>query len=297
MILPPFLQAGDRIGIIAPARKVQREEAEKAAAIFRSWGLTPVFGKNLFGEDHQFSGTDQERAEDLHEFLMDDSIKAIIAFRGGYGSVRLMPYLAANYPSPKWLVGYSDFTVIHTWANQQLGWASIHGTMPVNMVMEGPEREISNLSLKNALFGKPDSLTVPANPLEKRGSAQGVLCGGNLSVLFSLLGSDLQLDSTDKLLFLEDLDEYLYHVDRMVHALKRAHISEKAKAILVGGMSDMRDNAVPFGHGAEEIIASTLKSEDEVLRFGLEAGHLPLNRALIFGLEYALNEETLRPLL
>lgn len=297
MILPPFLHIGDRIGIIAPARKVQREEAAKAAALFQSWGLEPVFGKNLFGEDHQFSGTDEERAEDLHVFLMDDSIKAIISFRGGYGSVRLMPYLKNSYPTPKWLIGYSDFTVIHTWANQVLGWASIHATMPVNMVMEGEERQASNLSLKNALFGKPESLQIHHHTLEKKGETKGMLCGGNLSVLFSLLGSDLQVNAENKLLFLEDLDEYLYHVDRMLQAIKRAHILDAAEAILVGGMSDMRDNAIAFGHSAEEIIAAVCQGQDKSLRFGLESGHLALNRALIFGLEYELNMESLRPLL
>jgi len=297
MILPPFLQAGDRIGIIAPARKVQRGEATKAAAIFQSWGLEPVFGKNLFGEDHQFSGTDEERAQDLHSFLMDDSIKAIISFRGGYGSVRLMPHLADSYPTPKWLIGYSDFTVIHTWANQRLGWASIHATMPVNMVMEGEYRQLSNLSLKNALFGKPESLPIPFHTLEKKGESKGQLCGGNLSVLFSLLGSNLQLETQEKLLFLEDLYEYLYHVDRMMQAIKRARILDAAKAIVVGGMSDMRDNAIPFGHSAEEIIASTCSDLNKPLRYGLESGHLPLNRALIFGLDYELKEDLLRPLL
>lgn len=296
MILPPFLKAGDRIGLIAPARKLQVKEAEAAAEIFRSWGLEPIFGKNLFGELHQFSGADEERAADLDAFLMDDSIKAIIGFRGGYGSVRLMPYLKKHYPTPKWLIGYSDFTVIHTWANQVLGWCSMHATMPVNMIMEGEEREVSNLSLKNALFGNPEAIEFQSHSLEVKGGARGLLCGGNLSVLFSLLGSDLHLNTQNKLLFLEDLDEYLYHIDRMMQGMKRAKILDQANALVVGGMTDMRDNTIPFGYSAEEIIAALWKGQTKPLRFGLAAGHTSLNRAMVFGLEYELNEKGLKPL-
>lgn len=297
MIFPPYLKAGDRIGLFAPARKIRQEDAERAAELLRSWGLNPVFGKNIFKESHQFAGVDRERAEDLHELLMDDSIKAILAFRGGYGSVRLLSYLEKSYPTPKWIIGYSDITVLHTWANQQQGWASIHATMPINMLEEGEDRIRSANSLRQALFGSPESLRLPVHNLNANGSATGILCGGNLSVLYSLLGSNLQLDSEGKLLFLEDLDEYLYHVDRMMQAILRSGIGTKAAAWLIGGMSEMRDNAVPFGFSAEEIIAQAHQPLASPLRFGIEAGHIPLNRALVFGMTYQLEEGLLTPLL
>jgi muramoyltetrapeptide carboxypeptidase len=296
MIIPPYIKEGDRIGLFAPARKIRQETVAKTVELIESWGLEVVLGKNLLKEDHQFAGNDQERAKDLHDFLMDDSIKAVLSFCGGYGSVRLLPYMQKNYMQPKWIVGYSDLTVFHTWANQQLGWASLHATMPLNMVVEGEDRKRSNDSLRNALFGAPETLKVPHHKLEKSGNAQGVLCGGNLSVLYSLLGSDLQLDSSGKLLFLEDLDEYLYHIDRMMQAINRSQIGTSAAAWLIGGMNDMRDNTIPFGHTAEEIIAQAHQPSSSPLRFGIEAGHIPLNRAMVFGMEYQLEDGLLTPL-
>ncbi|MDX5321148.1 MAG: LD-carboxypeptidase [Bacteroidota bacterium] len=291
MKVPDFLKKGDRIGLFAPARKLNREEAEKAMAILKSWGLIPVLGKNIFGDEHQFSGTDEERAEDLHLFLEDPSIKAVIAFRGGYGCVRILPYLADHYAQAKWIIGYSDITVLHTWANQKLGWASLHATMPVNMIQEGPQRIESNESLRKALFGEPETLFVEGNHPPK----EALLCGGNLSVIYSLLGSDLQLNSKGKFLFLEDLDEYLYHVDRMMQAIVRSGIGSKAAAWLIGGMSDMRDNAIPFGADPREIISNSHKGLVSPLAFGLEAGHQALNRAMIFGIPYRLEGSTLTP--
>ncbi|HCS19530.1 MAG TPA: hypothetical protein DIW47_03020 [Bacteroidetes bacterium] len=188
-------------------------------------------------------------------------------------------------------------TVLHTWANQHLDWASIHATMPVNMLEDGEERVQSGNSLRLALFGNPETLQIPHHKLEKDGSARGILCGGNLSVLYSLLGSDLQLDSAGKLLFLEDLDEYLYHVDRMMQAINRSGIGTKAAAWLIGGMSEMRDNAIPYGYNAEEIIAQAHQTLDSPLCFGIEAGHIPLNRALVFGMHYQLEAGRLSPLL
>lgn len=296
MIIPPYLKEGDRIGLFAPARKINKESVTKAVELLENWGLKVVLGKNLFKESHQFAGEDHDRAKDLHDFLMDDSIKAVLSFCGGYGSVRLLPYLQKTYPNPKWIIGYSDITVFHTWANQQLGWASLHATMPLNMVQEGEDRKRSNDSLRQALFGSPETLRIPAHPLEKTGNARGILCGGNLSVLYSLLGSDLQLDTEGKLLFLEDLDEYLYHIDRMMQAIIRSGIGTKAGGWLIGGMSAMRDNTVPFGHSAEEIIAGAHRANSFPLKFGIEAGHIPLNRAVIFGMEYQLEDDLLTPL-
>lgn len=297
MIIPPFLKSGDRIGLFAPARKLGRDEANKAKEMLENWGLEPVLGINLLKENNQFSGTDLERAADLDVFLRDDAIKAVLAFRGGYGSVRLLPYLKKNYPNPKWIIGYSDITVLHTWANQQLGWASLHATMPVNMLMEGHARKVSNESLRKALFGEPETVEIAPHPLQNNLNSEGMLCGGNLSVLYSLMGSDLQLNSKGKLLFLEDLDEYLYHIDRMMQSVLRSGIGDEANAWLIGGMTEMKDNAIPFGQSAEEIIASHHANLDTAIRLGLEAGHQELNRALIMGAHYRLTGNRLEPLI
>lgn len=294
---PPFLKPGDRIGLFAPARKVSRGEAEPAARIIESWGFEPVFGKNLFAADNQLAGTDRQRAEDLHHFLVDPSIKAVLAMRGGYGCVRMMPFLQPIYEKAKWIIGYSDISVLHAWANQKLGWQSIHGTMPINMIQEGEERIISSNSLLKALKGEPETLSMPEHPLQKGGNAEGILTGGNLSVLYSMLGSDLQCESNGKLLLLEDLDEYLYHIDRMMQAMNRSGITKNCAALLIGGMNDMRDNAIPFGKTAEEIISVACSQSFFPLRFGMESGHIPLNRSMIFGANYRLDGQRLIPLL
>ncbi|MBI1222614.1 MAG: LD-carboxypeptidase [Bacteroidetes bacterium] len=293
MIQPPFLQAGDRIGLFAPARKLTENEALLAAKLLSEKGFEAVFAPNLLKEDNQFSGTDAERAADLDSLLMDESIKAILAFRGGYGSVRLLPYLRKSYPTPKWIIGYSDITVLHHWVNQKLGWMSMHGTMPVNMLQAGMERIQSKQSLVNALLGNPETLIVP----DTETKVQGELCGGNLSVIYSLLGSDLQTISNKKLLFLEDLDEYLYHIDRMMQAINRSGIGPGSAAWLIGGMSDMRNNTIPFGKDARQIIREAHEGLNSPLVFDIPAGHEPLNRTIIMGMEYRLDAGRLTPLL
>lgn len=293
MILPPFLKPGDRIGLFAPARKLSEQEAEATKQLLEAEGFEVVFPPHLFKAQNQFAGSDQDRAADLDYLLMDDSIKACLAFRGGYGSVRILPFLRKSYPTPKWIAGYSDITVLHHWANQQLGWASLHSTMPVDMLKEGDDRTASTQSLIRALLGEPDTLSVG----DASAIAEGQLCGGNLSVMYSLLGSNLQTQSEGKILFMEDLDEYLYHVDRMMQAINRSGIGPKAAAWIIGGMNDMNDNAIPFGHNAEEIIQHAHEGNLTPLVFGLEAGHLSLNRTLIMGARYRLENGLFRPLI
>ncbi len=282
MKIPPFLKVGDTIGIAATARKVSLNEIEAALQLIQQAGFQTVLASNIFKEDHQFSGSDNMRADGLNELLHNPDVKAIWCARGGYGSVRLIDKIdwAAFAGNQKWLCGFSDVTALHAHLQHKMGVASLHAEM-----MLGFEKNTSEAhnSLLNALTGKTNSYTFDAQPLNKKGSAKGQLVGGNLSVLYSLLGSESQLDTNGKILFLEDLDEYLYHIDRMMMALKRAGMLQNISALLVGGLSDMKDNAVPFGKTAEEIILDAAAEFNFPVCFNFPAGHILDNRALIFG--------------
>lgn len=279
---PAFLKKGDKIGIIAPARKVSKEEMLPAIEILRSWGLKVVTGKNLFKADNQFSGTDAQRAEDLQTLLDDDSVKAIISARGGYGTLRIIDKV--NFKkfkkNPKWIVGYSDITVLHSHIHT-LGIETLHATMPINFSKNKEATE----SLRKALFGEELVYKVQSHPLNRttKSELKGELVGGNLSLLYALCGSASDIDTKGKILFIEDLDEYLYHIDRMMLNLKRSGKLSHLKALIVGGMTDMKDNAIPFGKTAEEIILDAVKEYKYPVCFGFPAGHIDTNFALYFG--------------
>jgi len=286
MIIPEKLVVGDKIGIISTARKITIEELKPATKTLESWGLKVVLGANLFQEDDQFSGTVDQRTNDLQIMIDDNSIKAILCARGGYGTVQIID--AINFTNlkknSKWIVGYSDATVLHSHLNN-LGMASLHATMPINF--EGNTNE-SLWSLKNALFGNLNNVECKAHPLNKFGKIEGDVVGGNLSILYSLLGSSSDIDTIGKILFIEDLDEYLYHIDRMMMNLKRNGIFGNLKGLIIGGMSDMNDNSIPFGKTAEQIILDYTKGYDFPICFGFPAGHLADNRCLILGINSIL---------
>ena len=286
MIIPKKLEAGDKIGIISTARKITIEELSPAIKTLESWGLKVVFGINLFQEEDQFSGTVEQRTADLQVMIDDNSIKAILCARGGYGTVQIIDSIDfTNLKiNSKWIVGYSDVTVLHSHLNN-LGIASLHATMPINFKSNTKE---SLSSLKNSLFGNLNSIECKAHPLNKFGKIAGHIVGGNLSILYSLLGSHSDIDTTDKILFIEDLDEYLYHIDRMMMNLKRNGMLGKLKGLIVGGMSDMNDNSIPFGKTAEQIILEYTKNYDFPICFGFPAGHLSDNRSVRLGINSVL---------
>lgn len=290
MIPPPFLQPGDTIGLVAPARKLSAEELRAAVRLIEENGFRAIPGKNILAHQNQLAGSDSQRASDLNDFLADANIKAILCFRGGYGCLRLVDQLKLSHP--KWLVGYSDITVLHARMQQQ-GWQSLHATMPVNMLQTEPERAVSTDALFRELRGHHQPLTLPDHTLNRKGTAEGILVGGNLSVIYSLMGSDLQPTTKGNILFLEDLDEYLYHIDRMMQNLKRAGILKDLAGLVIGGMTDMRDNAIPWGMTAEEIIRSAVEEYDYPMYFGAPAGHIPLNLPLQLGARYRLEENSL----
>lgn len=290
MKIPAPLRKGDRIAIVAPARKVEARELNFAVNLLRSWDLEPVLGTSIGREHHQFAGTDQERAADFQQQLNDSSIKGIWCARGGYGSVRIVDRLdfSGFEKKPKWIIGYSDVTAIHA-SLQIMGIAGIHAEMPV--LIDSKTQETAD-TLKAILFGaKPQYTWKNATEFKREGKAEGVIVGGNLSVLYSLCGSDSALDPSGKILFIEDLDEYLYHIDRMMQNLKRNHWFDNLKGLIVGGMNAMNDNSIPFGQTAEEIIWEVVKEYDFPVGFGFPAGHLIDNYALIFGEKIELGIE------
>mgnify|MGYP002636909612 FL=1 len=283
MIFPEKLKIGDKIGIISPARKITLNELDPAIKTIESWKLKVELGSNLFEVDNQFSGTIEQRSTDLQTMIDDDSIKAILCARGGYGTVQIIDNIDFSKlkNKPKWIVGYSDVTVLHSHLNK-LGIASLHATMPINFKTNAKE---SLASLKNGLFGNENNILCGPHPFNKFGKVEAEVVGGNLSILYSLLGSNSDVDTDGKILFIEDLDEYMYHVDRMMMNLKRNGKLKNLKALIIGGMSDMNDNTIPFGKTAEEIILEYIKEFDFPVCFNFPAGHLDDNRTLVFGKE------------
>lgn len=289
-IKPPVLKPGDKIAIAATARKVSVEEMAPAITLFNSWGLDVVTHPKLFDAEHQFAGSDSVRIQVFNDYLADAEIKAIICARGGYGTVRIVDAINmdALRQQPKWVVGYSDITVLHSHLVKQTGVCTLHATMPINMQAHNLNERSVN-ALRDVLTTGVSCIDCAPNALNRLGEAEAMLVGGNLSVLYSLLGSESDIDTDGKILFLEDLDEYLYHIDRMMQALKRSGKLDRLAGLIVGGMSDMKDNAVPFGADANQIIASIVAEYDYPVCFGFPAGHEALNMPLIMGAPLKLN--------
>lgn len=276
----PFLKIGDKIAIVACSGKVNIDRIQPGIEILKTWGLDVIIGKHVFSDYHQFSGTDEQRAEDLQLALNDDSIKAVIIARGGYGAIRIIDKIDFTKfkKSPKWVIGYSDITVLHSHIHN-LGFESIHATMPVNFTKDAEATE----SLRKALFGETLNYAVKTNSFNRTGKAEGQLVGGNLSLLYALTGSVSDINTDGKILFIEDLNEYLYHLDRMMMNLKRSGKLNNLKGLIVGGMTDMKDNDVPFGKIVEEIILDAVKEYNYPVCFDFPAGHIDRNLALYFG--------------
>lgn len=286
MIIPPFLKKGDRLGIVAPARKVSEQEMEYAFRYISDSGFVPVAGKHLYGSNDQFSGTDSERAEDINTFLADKSIRAIIAARGGYGCMRIVDNIMWDLlkKDPKWICGYSDLTTFHNHLFR-LGYCSLHSTMPINF----QKHEEATRSLFHLLEGRPAKIESSVNTLNIPGKATGKLIGGNLSLLYALEGSVSFPELKGCILFIEDLDEYLYHVDRMIISLKRAGALTHLSGLVIGGMTDMKDNTIPFGRTAGQIIYDAVKEYDYPVCFDFPAGHIDRNLAMMFGADITLH--------
>lgn len=288
MRTPPRLLYGDKVGLVATARKISLEELKEGLALIESWGLIPVLGKTIGLEDNQYAGTDAQRAQDFQQMLDNPEIRAIWCARGGYGTVRIIDqldfYKFVKYP--KWIAGYSDVTVLHSHLHK-IGFQTIHGTMPVSVE---DNTAFAKASLKQALFGeRPQIKYATSNALNRVGNGSGILVGGNLSMLYSMCGSSSAIDTEGKILFIEDLDEYLYHIDRMIMNLKRNNMLDHLAGLLVGGMTKTHDNRIPFGKTAQEIVLDAVKECDFPVAFDFPAGHVDDNRALIMGAEVVID--------
>jgi muramoyltetrapeptide carboxypeptidase len=283
-ITPSPLKAGDCIGIIAPARKVLQQEVHPAIKFLTGKGFMVKTAPHLYASFHQFAGTEEQRASDFMEMIEDKSVKAILCARGGYGSVRLLEHMNFRklQQTPKWIVGYSDITVFHGLLNGWYGIETIHGPMPFNFPADGLGNESLDCLLR-VLMGENPTYTVAPNPFNKSGKAEGTLVGGNLSILYSLSGTDADINPQGKILFIEDLDEYLYHIDRMMMNLKTSGKLNSIVGLIVGGLTEMKDNHTPFGFTPYEIVTNALKEYNIPVCFDFPAGHVDPNLSLIMG--------------
>jgi len=281
------LQEGDSVGILSTARAIDFSEIELADALLRSWGYKPVYGNTIGLKHGQFAGTDAERSADLQTMLDDASMKAILFARGGYGSIRILDRIdfTGFLKYPKLLCGFSDVTVFHAHVNDKLGLHTVHSSMPYSF----PGNTIEALdSLRNILSGDYRVIETAGNYLNIAGEASGVLIGGNLSILYSLLGTRYGFNTAGKILFIEDIDEYLYHIDRMMMSMQLAGKLKDLKGVIVGDFTDMKDNKVPFGKTAEEIINSYIEPLGIPVCYKFPSGHIADNRALVLGRQIQL---------
>lgn len=281
-----YLKSGDTIAIAATARHISEEQLNPAIQLFTSWGLDVVQSNSIFSVSDSFAGTDEQRIEALQILLDDEKIKAIVCARGGYGTVRILDKLDFTkfIQNPKWIVGFSDVTALfsHIYSNYTV--SGIHACMPITM--QGDLKDEASIeSLKKALFGNEINYTFSSNTLNRNIDVEGILIGGNLSVLCSLMGSKSEMNFDDKILFIEDVGEYYYHMDRMMQVLKRAEKLKKLRALLVGGMNDMNENQSPFEFNKTcyEIISENVSDYNFPVFYSFPAGHEKTNMAIKLG--------------
>ncbi len=280
---PPYLKEKDRIAIVAPASHITEDALMPAVRCMENWGLQVQLGEHVLAEYFQFAGTDLQRVADLQAAISNPEIKAIICARGGYGCGRIIEAVDFTplLTNPKWLVGFSDITVLHARLSR-LQIPSIHGIMAKNFPEDGTEN-LSTASLRKALFGELKSHTVSPHSWNKKGSVKAMLVGGNLSLIGHLNGTPDALDTTGRILLIEDVGEYLYNIDRLMIQLKRSGALASLAGMIVGTFTKMKDNDVPFGKIAEEIILSYVSDLNIPVAFNFPAGHSEPNVALYLG--------------
>lgn len=288
MIRPSFLKTGDKVAIVATAKKLEQGQLDGAIRIITSWGFEVHCGPHLYASSGQFAGTDAQRAADLQWALDNPEIKAVFFARGGYGTVRIIDRLnwAAFQQHPKWLCGFSDLTVLHQHVCRQLKTETLHSTMPV-FFQDGITNGGSD-SLHKALAGELEEVQWQGHALNRPGSTAGTLSGGNLAVLLSISGSVSEVDTKGKILFIEDLTEYYYHLDRMMWQMKRAGKLRPLAGLVVGQFTEMMDNPVPFGKTAQEIIREAVEEYSYPVAFDAPIGHVKANHAVFHGRQASL---------
>ena len=288
--IPPYLQKGDTIGIVCPAGYMAAEKAQTCINTLQEWGYQVKVGKTVGGESQTyFSGTDEERLNDFQQMLDDDEVKAVLCGRGGYGTSRIIDQLDFKKFSkqPKWIIGYSDITVLHSHLYSNYYISSLHAPMAGAFNEEGHKNEYV-LSLKNALEGKKIKYSIPVHEFNRKGEAIGELIGGNLALLVHLVGTDSDIKTRGRILFIEDVGEYSYNVDRMFYQLKRSGKLSKLAGLIIGGFTDMKDTERPFGKNVFEIIRDVIQEYDYPVCFDFPVSHSDKNYALKVGVGYKL---------
>ena len=286
-IIPPYLQPGDEVAILSPASFPPTENWKQGVEVLENWGLRVRMAPNYLSRHFGLGGTDAERLSDLQQMLDDPSIKAIFPIRGGYGSSRLLDSLdfSGFKTHPKWIVGFSDITALLCEVDR-LGFASIHGPMPHNFCQKGGEAALQNLH--SLLFEGSTSVSAPSHPLNRLGEASAEIIGGNLSLLCHLTGSPTFASTAGKILFLEEIGERLYHVDRMLLQLKRAGLFQNLAGLIVGGFTDCNEASLTIGKTAFELVAEHTSGTSYPVAFDFPAGHIPNNQPLVFGVKTKL---------
>ncbi|MDO5989382.1 LD-carboxypeptidase [Flavivirga amylovorans] len=286
LIQPPYLKAGDTVAIVAPSGvlKNRTKEVQQAKALLKSWGLHAVVGKHVFSQANHFAGTDDERCEDFQNALDDPKISAIWCARGGYGTVRILDKLDYTKfkQNPKWLIGYSDITALHNQVHN-VGVQSIHAMMCTSLQDDLGSIKETLSTFKDAIFGKSLSYTLEGSKYNKTGHVLAPVVGGNLTMLHTMLGSKTSIDTTGKILFIEEIGEYKYHIDRMLQSLKRAGYFKNCKGVIVGDMTKLRKNTTLWGASIEQLILDALSDYNFPIVFNMPAGHEKDNRAMILG--------------
>ncbi|HEX5553615.1 MAG TPA: LD-carboxypeptidase [Chitinophagaceae bacterium] len=290
-IIPPYLQSGDTIGITCPAGYFCLEDVQPAVQALELWGYRVKLGKTIDGQYYTYSGTDEERTADFQDMLDDPEIKAILFGRGGYGCIRIIDRINFNpfYLRPKWLCGYSDITVVHSYVQTQMHIPTLHCEMCIDLKYGTTDRSAE--TIRQAFRGDPLTYNVDPNPLNREGAAEGMLVGGNLSLLAAMIGSNGDLDTEGKILFIEDVHEYLYQIDSMLWTLKRAGKLAFLAGLVVGGFTRIQKDPgdLPFGQTAYEIVMDKVKEYDFPVCFGFPAGHEFDNFALRLGMIHHLS--------
>jgi muramoyltetrapeptide carboxypeptidase len=288
MIQPPALQPGNVVGIVAPGRKIDAAAISASVSLLESKGFSVTLGSNIFSENHSYlSGLDNERVADLQQMLDDPTIHAILCARGGYGTTRILDQLdfTAFTKKPKWICGFSDITALHL-RLQWLGVQSIHATMPV--LFPKRESQSSIESLMNALSGDPETIAAPGHPRNRTGESSGEVFGGNLSLLVDSFGTPTEFDTAGKILVIEEIDEYLYRIDRMLVQLKRAGKLNNLAGLVVGHMTDLKETELPFNETIDHIILQHISEYHFPVGFNFPIGHENPNLAFIEGKKYKL---------
>ncbi|HEV8080174.1 MAG TPA: LD-carboxypeptidase [Chitinophagaceae bacterium] len=295
MIIPPYLKKGDTIGLVCPAGFMPLEKVQTAIDTLQQWGFKVKAGKTVGSESkNYFSGTDDERLDDLQQMMDDKDINAIMCARGGYGMGRIIDDINFNKfkKNPKWIIGFSDITVLHSHLFAKYKIASLHAPMAAAFNDEEYKNEYVQ-SLFHALVGTETNYKCEAHEFNKVGLAEGRLIGGNLSLLAHLVCTGSDIKTKNKILFIEDIGEYIYNVDRMMYQLKRSGKLDKLAGLVVGKLSDMKDTELPFGQTAEEVIRDVIKEYDYPVCFNFPVSHEKENYALKIGVKYSLNVDAI----